>query len=321
MTTVNISAQAMEKEAISAQTMEKEAMQEDGIIRLSHIEVYPEYLAKYLEYAKQVGETSLSTEPGVLTMYAVQEKDNPCHITILETYASQEAYRKHIASEHFQHYKQGTLKMVKDLKLIDQTAVNERNVIKNYIDTENNMESNEARDTENNMPFKEVIASRYSCRKYDSARQVSDAQLDAILEAGRLAPTAKNLQEQHIYVAQSAEALAKIDEATPCRYGAPTVLVVAFDKNNVYTYPDGKRNSGIEDAAIVATHLMLAAANEGVNSCWVNFVQIDQLHEALGLPENEEILMLLDLGFAAPGAAPSPNHTSRKPLTDTVTKL
>ena len=343
MTTVNISAQAMEKEAISAQTMEKEAisaqtmekeaMQEDGIIRLSHIEVYPEYLAKYLEYAKQVGETSLSTEPGVLTMYAVQEKDNPCHITILETYASQEAYRKHIASEHFQHYKQGTLKMVKDLKLIDQTAVNERNVIKNYIDTENNMESNEVRNTENNMesnevhntennmPFKEVIASRYSCRKYDSARQVSDARLDAILEAGRLAPTAKNLQEQHIYVAQSAEALSKIDEATPCRYGAPTVLVVAFDKNNVYTYPDGKRNSGIEDAAIVATHLMLAAANEGVNSCWVNFVQIDQLHEALGLPENEEILMLLDLGFAAPGAAPSPNHTSRKPLTDTVTKL
>ena len=330
---------------ISAQAMEKEAMQEDGIIRLSHIEVYPEYLAEYLEYAKQVGEISLSTEPGVLTMYAVQEKDNPCHITILETYASQEAYRKHIASDHFQHYKQGTLKMVKDLKLIDQTAVNERNVIKNYIDTEdnmgfeevrdtevnmeskearnteNNMESNEARNTENNMPFKEVIASRYSCRKYDSARQISDARLNAILEAGRLAPTAKNLQEQHIYVAQSAEALAKIDSATPCRYGAPTVLVVAFDKNNVYTYPDGKRNSGIEDAAIVATHLMLAAANEGVNSCWVNFVQIDQLHEALGLPENEEILMLLDLGFAAPGAAPSPNHTSRKPLTDTVTKL
>jgi nitroreductase/quinol monooxygenase YgiN len=306
---------------ISAQAMEKEAMQEDGIIRLSHIEVYPEYLAEYLEYAKQVGEISLSTEPGVLSMYAVQEKDNPCHITILETYASQEAYRKHIASDHFQHYKQGTLKMVKDLKLVDQTAVNERNVIKNYIDPENNMESNEARNPENNMPFKELITSRYSCRKYDSARQISDARLNAILEAGRLAPTAKNLQEQHIYVAQSAEALAKIDSATPCRYGAPTVLVVAFDKNNVYTYPDGKRNSGIEDAAIVATHLMLAAANEGVNSCWVNFVQIDQLHEALGLPENEEILMLLDLGFAAPGAAPSPNHTSRKPLTDTVTKL
>ncbi len=293
---------------LSAQAIEKEAMHSDGIIRLSHIEVYPEYLTEYLDYARQVGEVSLSTEPGVLTMYAVQEKDNPCIITILETYSSQEAYRKHIASEHFLHYKQGTLKMVKDLKLIDQTAVNDRNVIKNYINN-------------SNMGFKEVISSRYSCRKYDSERQISDARLNSILEAGRLAPTAKNLQEQHIYVAQSPEALAKIDEATPCRYGAPTVLIVAFDRNNVYTYPDGKRNSGIEDATIVATHLMLAAANEGVNSCWVNFVQIDQLHEALGLPENEEILMLLDLGFAAPGAGPSANHSSRKPLSETVTKL
>lgn len=171
------------------------------------------------------------------------------------------------------------------------------------------------------MEFKEVIIKRYSCKKYDSARQISDSQLNAILEAGRLAPTAKNLQEHHIYVAQSEEYLAKIDEATPCRYGAPTVLVVTFDKSNVYTYPDGKRKSGIEDAAIVATHLMLAAANEGVDSCWLNCVHIDQLHDALSLPDNEEILMLLDLGFAAPGTKPLANHNSRKPLTDTVTKL
>ncbi len=171
------------------------------------------------------------------------------------------------------------------------------------------------------MDFKEVISKRYSCKKYDSARQISQAQLNAILEAGRLAPTAKNLQEQHIYVAQSAEALAKIDAATPCRYGAPTVLVVAFDKNNVYTYPDGTRQSGIEDAAIVATHLMLAAANEGVDSCWLNCVHIDQLHAALSLPDNEEILMLLDLGFAAPDTAPLANHFSRKPLADTVCTL
>ncbi len=111
----------------------KESMQSDGIVRLSHVEVYPEFIGEYLEYAKRVGEISLRTEPGVLTMYAMQEKDNPNIITILETYASQEAYCQHIASEHFQHYKQGTLKMIKDLKLIDQTVVNERNVIKNYI--------------------------------------------------------------------------------------------------------------------------------------------------------------------------------------------
>lgn len=107
------------------------------------------------------------------------------------------------------------------------------------------------------MEFTNVIKNRYSCKKYDSTNQVSKEKLNAILEAGRVAPTAKNLQEQHIYVVQSEEGLAKIDACTPCRYGAPTVLVVAFDKNNVFTYPDNKRQSGIEDAAIVATHLML----------------------------------------------------------------
>ena len=63
-----------------------------------------------------------------------------------------------------------------------------------------------------------------------------------------MAPTAKNLQEQHIYVVQSAEGLAKVDTLTPCRYGAPTMLIVAFDKNNVFTYPGQKYDSGIEDA-------------------------------------------------------------------------
>ena len=171
------------------------------------------------------------------------------------------------------------------------------------------------------MEFTNVIKNRYSCKKYDSTNQVSKEKLNAILEAGRVAPTAKNLQEQHIYVVQSEEGLAKIDACTPCRYGAPTVLVVAFDKNNVFTYPDNKRQSGIEDAAIVATHLMLGAANEGVDSCWLNFVQIDELHTTLGLPENEEILMLLDLGYAAEGSKPLANHFSRKPLSETVTYL
>lgn len=170
------------------------------------------------------------------------------------------------------------------------------------------------------MDFTEVIKNRYSCKKF-SDKQISEEQLRAILESGRVAPTAKNLQEQHIYVAQSAEMLAKIDEFTPCRYGAPTVLVVAFDKNNVYTYPGSQRQSGIEDAAIVATHLMLAATNEGVDSCWLNCVHIDELHTALGLPANEEILMLLDLGFAAEDAHPLPNHFSRKPLDETVSYI
>ena len=99
------------------------------------------------------------------------------------------------------------------------------------------------------------------------------------------------------------------------------MLVVAFNKNEVFTYPGGKRDSGVEDAAIVATHLTLAAANEGVDSCWLNFFDPDKAASLLGLPENEEVLMLLDLGYAAEGAGPLPNHECRKPLSETVTYL
>lgn len=170
------------------------------------------------------------------------------------------------------------------------------------------------------MEFTKVINDRYSCKKFDG-RKVEGAALEAILEAGRVAPTAKNLQEQRIYVIQSEEGLAKVDSLTPCRYNAGTVIAVAFDKNNVFTYPGGKRDSGVEDAAIVAAQMILAAANEGVDSCWLNFFDPDLAAKTLGLPENEEVLMLMDLGYAAEGAGPLANHSSRKPLSETVSYL
>ena len=112
---------------------EKQPMQPGGIVRLSKIRVNPEYLEEYMAFATEVGTVSLQTEPGVLTMYAVADKDNPCNITILETYASEEAYRAHIASNHFQKYKQGTLHMVDSLLLDDVTPLNPANRIINYV--------------------------------------------------------------------------------------------------------------------------------------------------------------------------------------------
>lgn len=132
---------------------------------------------------------------------------------------------------------------------------------------------------------------------------------------------AKNLQEQCIYVIESKDGLAKYDKATPCRYGASTVLVVAFDKNNIFTYPGEKRDSGVEDAAIVATHMMLAAKNAGVDSCWINFFDPEIMAKELGLPENEEVLMALDLGYAAEGTKPLAFHNQRKAITETVKYL
>lgn len=167
------------------------------------------------------------------------------------------------------------------------------------------------------MEFLKLAKNRYSCKNFDG-RPVEKEKLDVILEAGRLAPTAKNQQEQRIYVVQSEEGLAKIDKLTTCRYNASTVLVTAFDKNNVFTYPGGKRDSGIEDATIVATHMMLAAKAAGVDSCWINFFDPEMAAKELGLPKNEEVLMILDLGYPAEGAGPLGNHMKRKELSETV---
>ena len=76
------------------------------IVRISEIEVYPEYLTEYLEFAHNVGATSVKEEPGVICIYPMQQLRNDCQIRILEIYASQEAYQHHIKTQHFQTYKQ-----------------------------------------------------------------------------------------------------------------------------------------------------------------------------------------------------------------------
>lgn len=91
----------------------------ERIVRLAEIEVAPEFLDEYLAFAKEVGETSVKVEPGVLTLFSMQEMENPYKIHILEIYADKEAYQSHLQTAHFKKYKEGTAKMVKLLKLID----------------------------------------------------------------------------------------------------------------------------------------------------------------------------------------------------------
>ena len=167
------------------------------------------------------------------------------------------------------------------------------------------------------MEFNDVITGRYSCRKY-SNKQISEELLTKILEAGRLAPTAKNLQEQHIYVVRSEKGLEKIDQLTPYRYDANTVLIICYDKNNVYVYPGKEKDSGVEDASIVATHIMLAAYNEGISSCWLNVFNPKDVSKAFNIPENEEVVLMLDLGYAREDSRPASLHYKSKELSEMV---
>jgi len=89
------------------------------IVRISEIEVYPEYLSEYLEYAKEVAKESVKNEKDVVSIYPMAVIKDNTQIRILEIYKNQDAYKKHIDSPHFKKYKEGTLHMVKNLDLVD----------------------------------------------------------------------------------------------------------------------------------------------------------------------------------------------------------
>ena len=87
------------------------------IVRIAEIEVYPQYLEEYLTFANEVDRLSIEREPGVICLFPMQSAEDSTQIRILEIYASEKAYQSHIRTKHFQKYKQGTMHMVKSLKL------------------------------------------------------------------------------------------------------------------------------------------------------------------------------------------------------------
>jgi len=164
--------------------------------------------------------------------------------------------------------------------------------------------------------FMDLARARFAVREY-AQTPVEQAKIDSILEAGRLAPTAKNVQPQHIYVLQSPEAIAKINELTRCAYHAPVVFLVCYDTDLAWT-KDGE-SSGNMDCSIVGTHMMLEATELGLGTCWVKWFDPAEVATAFELPANHKPSFIMPCGYAAEGVQPHANHFSRKPLSETVT--
>jgi quinol monooxygenase YgiN len=99
------------------------AQQKEQVVRLAKIQVDPAQLESYKVALKEGIKTAVRVEPGVLTYYAVADKDNPAHITILEIYADSAAYKAHIETTHFKKYKNTVKDMVKSLELVDVNLV------------------------------------------------------------------------------------------------------------------------------------------------------------------------------------------------------
>ncbi|MDO4160054.1 MAG: antibiotic biosynthesis monooxygenase family protein [Prevotellaceae bacterium] len=104
--------------------METMASDNEMLVRISEIEVFPEFINEYLDFARNVGETSVREEPGVIAIFPMIQKRDSCQIRIVEIYRDNAAYKHHITTNHFQKYKQGTLKMVKTLDLVDMFPMN-----------------------------------------------------------------------------------------------------------------------------------------------------------------------------------------------------
>ena len=166
------------------------------------------------------------------------------------------------------------------------------------------------------MSFSSLVRQRYSVRKFDP-RPLEPEKLKMILEAGRLAPTARNFQPQRILVIQGAD-LEKLPGCTPCLYGQSAALVVCYDKNESWKSRSG-REIGDVDAAIVLTQMMYQAEELGIGSLIVGMYKEAPLRERFRIPENFEIVALLMLGYPDPDCEPHPQlHYDRKSLKKTV---
>jgi nitroreductase len=169
------------------------------------------------------------------------------------------------------------------------------------------------------MNFKELSVKRYSVRKYKDT-PVDKETLNAVLEAGRVAPTAGNRQPQRILAVTGKEGLEKLDRCSHSRYGAPAALVVCYDKNECWVRPFDNASSGEVDASIVTTAMMFQAVELGLGTLWVMHFDPVKLVEEFAVPENLIPVALLILGYAADDSVPRDKHTQRKAMDELVSR-
>ena len=170
------------------------------------------------------------------------------------------------------------------------------------------------------MNFLELAKARFSCRKM-SDKPVEEEKLNQIIEAGIVAPTAKNNQPYKIWVIKSKEAMEKLKQATNFTFGANVVLAVGGKKSDAFVRPSDNENFAIVDATIVATHLMLAVQDSGLATTWVGMFDAPKLKELFPEMQDYELVALFPIGYAASDAAPSPRHGQRRQKEEAVKVL
>ncbi len=167
------------------------------------------------------------------------------------------------------------------------------------------------------MDFQDLITERYSVRKFKTEHLQQDI-INKIIESGHKAPTGCNYQPQRILVINTEESLQKLYKCTKCHFNAPTAMLVCYNQDESWKRPyDGALSAPI-DAVIVTTHMMLAAHDMGVGSCWVMHFDPYAVCEAFNIPENIKPCALLVMGYPTDDAKPLSLHSESRPLSDVV---
>lgn len=168
------------------------------------------------------------------------------------------------------------------------------------------------------MEFNDVIRKRTVTRKF-SDKKISGEDIEKILEAGNLAPTAKNYQPQFIYVVASDEGLENIDKVSPCRYNAKCCLLVCSDKEKAFRKDE---YSTYEiDATIVATHMILEATNLNIDTTWIEAFNHQETKKIFNISDNLEPVCIINLGYKADDCPENPLHNQRKNIDEIVKYL
>lgn len=162
------------------------------------------------------------------------------------------------------------------------------------------------------MDFEKLAEERHSVRSFDP-RPIEKDKIDLILKAGRNAPTASNSQPQRILVINSQGGMEKLKKCTVYTFGAPMAFLICFDSSKAWVRPADEDNSGVVDASIVTTQMMLQAADIGLGTTWVGHFDPGLVVGEFSLPDNYVPVAILPLGYPAKDAQKSPKHFQKLP--------
>ncbi len=167
------------------------------------------------------------------------------------------------------------------------------------------------------MDFLSFATERYSVRKF-SDKEIDQENIDKIIAAAQVSPTGCNFQPQRILIINNEESLARLKNCTKWHFDCKLAMLVCYNKDECWTRRYDNAQSGVVDASIVTTHLMLAAYEIGIGSTWVMSYNPEAIRKEFNIPDNIKDVALLVMGYPADDAQPSELHFKYRLVEETV---